>query len=157
MSCGFSLEPTHQNDTSEYPQDREIRKTFIWILLLPGTMGVLFLFIESGRSFPCKSFLHDFMKKKKKKKHFVMFCFPMQKAVIKTSFFYGKTVIVTLDFDFLTRNKACLYPRHTKYAMGVYRFCLFCVSVCYHLFCVKDISGTTLPRNLKFCTHDKYD
>ena len=23
--------------------------------------------------------------------------------------------------------------------------------------CVKDISGTTLPRNLKFCTHDKYD
>ena len=24
-------------------------------------------------------------------------------------------------------------------------------------FCVKDISRTTLPRNLKFCTHDKYD
>ena len=23
--------------------------------------------------------------------------------------------------------------------------------------CVKDISGTTLPRYLKFCTHDKYD
>ena len=23
-----------------------------------------------------------------------------------------------------------LYPRHTKYAMGVYSFCLFCVSVC---------------------------
>ena len=23
--------------------------------------------------------------------------------------------------------------------------------------CVKDISVTTLPRNLKFCTHDKYD
>ena len=22
---------------------------------------------------------------------------------------------------------------------------------------VRDISGTTLPRNLKFCTHDKYD
>ena len=22
------------------------------------------------------------------------------------------------------------YPRHTKYAMGVYTFCLFCVSVC---------------------------
>ena len=32
-----------------------------------------------------------------------------------------------------------------------------CLSVCLHLFCVKDISGTTLPRNLKFCTHDKYD
>ena len=31
---------------------------------------------------------------------------------------------------------------------------------CYfdmHLFCVKDISRTTLPRNLKFRTHDKYD
>ena len=24
-------------------------------------------------------------------------------------------------------------------------------------FCVKDISGITLPRNLKFCAHDKYD
>ena len=23
--------------------------------------------------------------------------------------------------------------------------------------CVKDISGTILPRNLKFCTHDKND
>ena len=23
--------------------------------------------------------------------------------------------------------------------------------------CVQDISGTTLPRNLKFCIHDKYD
>ena len=23
-----------------------------------------------------------------------------------------------------------LYPRHTKYVMGVYSFCLFCVSVC---------------------------
>ena len=23
--------------------------------------------------------------------------------------------------------------------------------------CVKDISETTLPRNLKFSTHDKYD
>ena len=23
--------------------------------------------------------------------------------------------------------------------------------------CVKDISGTTLPRTSKFCTHDKYD
>ena len=26
-----------------------------------------------------------------------------------------------------------------------------------HLFCVKDTSGTTFPRNLKFGTNDKYD
>ena len=25
-----------------------------------------------------------------------------------------------------------LYPRHTKYAKGVYSFCLFCVSVCLY-------------------------
>ena len=30
-----------------------------------------------------------------------------------------------------------------------------CVSK--HLFCVKDFSRTTVPRILKFCTHDKYD
>ena len=27
----------------------------------------------------------------------------------------------------------------------------------HEFICVKDISVTTLPRNLKFCTHDKYD
>ena len=26
-----------------------------------------------------------------------------------------------------------------------------------HLFCVKDFSRTTVPRNLKFSTHDKSD
>ena len=26
-----------------------------------------------------------------------------------------------------------------------------------HLFCVKDFSRTTIPRILKFSTHDKYD
>ena len=26
-----------------------------------------------------------------------------------------------------------------------------------HLFCIKDFSRTTLPRILKFSTHDKYD
>ena len=26
-----------------------------------------------------------------------------------------------------------------------------------HLFCVKEFSRTTVPRILKFCTHDKYD
>ena len=30
-----------------------------------------------------------------------------------------------------------------------------CVSK--HLFCVKDFSRTTIPRILKFSTHDKYD
>ena len=126
MSCGFSLEPTHQNDTSEYPQDLEIRKNIYLDTPLASNYGGAFSFYWKWKEFSVQKLLAWFYEKKKqKKKHFVMFCFPMQKAVIKTSFFYGKTVIVTLDFDFLTRTKACLYPR-----MGVYRFCLFCVSVC---------------------------
>ena len=32
---------------------------------------------------------------------------------------------------------------------------ILCVSK--HLFCVKDFSRTTLPRILKYSTHDKYD
>ena len=55
-------------------------------------------------------------------------------------------------------------PRHTKY-IGVYSFCLFqnsvcvsvCVSVCKLFFSVKDFSGSTLPRILKFHTKIEYD
>ena len=42
-------------------------------------------------------------------------------------------------------------------AMGPGPLELFPFLVLAIKFCVKDISGTTLPRNLKFCTHDKYD
>ena len=62
----------------------------------------------------------------------------------------------------MSTHSICLYPRHMKYALYmVYSFYLFCVCVCLsvsqHLFCVKDFSRTTIPRILKFCTHDKYD
>ena len=47
------------------------------------------------------------------------------------------------------------------YIIFVFSVCLsVCLSVSlsvYIYFCVKDISGTTLPRTLKFCTDDKYD
>ena len=40
--------------------------------------------------------------------------------------------------------------------LQLYPFFIYCYFD-MHLFCVKDISRTTLPRNLKFCTRDKYD
>ena len=36
-------------------------------------------------------------------------------------------------------------------------FVVLAILMAIAFICVKDISGTTLPRNLKFCTHDKYD
>ena len=44
---------------------------------------------------------------------------------------------------------------------GHLRVISFCCSgylcVSKHLFCAKDFSRTTTPRNLKLSTHDKYD
>ena len=36
-------------------------------------------------------------------------------------------------------------------------FIVLAILMAMAFICVKDISVTTLPRNLKFCTHDKYD
>ena len=36
-------------------------------------------------------------------------------------------------------------------------FVVLAILVAMAFICVKDISGTTLPRSLKFCIHDKYD
>ena len=49
-----------------------------------------------------------------------------------------------------------------KSAMGLgplelFSFVFLAILVAMAFVCVKDISGTTLPRNLKVCTHDKYD
>ena len=39
-----------------------------------------------------------------------------------------------------------LYPRHTKYAKGVYSFCLFCLCVCV---CVSELTFILCQRFLK--------
>ena len=42
--------------------------------------------------------------------------------------------------------------------LELFPFVVLAIKFCIFLnFFVKDISGTTLPRNLKFCTHNKYD
>ena len=38
----------------------------------------------------------------------------------------------------------------------LFPFAFLAIRMAMAFICVKDISGTTLPRNLKFCTHDKY-
>ena len=41
--------------------------------------------------------------------------------------------------------------------LELFPFVVLAILMAMAFSCVKDISGTTLPRNLKFCTHDKYD
>ena len=41
--------------------------------------------------------------------------------------------------------------------LELFPFVVLSICVCKHLFCVKDFSRTTIPRILKFSTHDKYD
>ena len=39
----------------------------------------------------------------------------------------------------------------------LFSFVVLAILMAMAFLCVKDISATTLPRNLKFCIHDKYD
>ena len=41
--------------------------------------------------------------------------------------------------------------------LELFPFVVLAILMAMAFICVKDISGTTLPRYLKFCTHDKYD
>ena len=41
--------------------------------------------------------------------------------------------------------------------LELFPFVVLAILMAMAFICVKDISGITLARNLKFCTHDKYD
>ena len=41
--------------------------------------------------------------------------------------------------------------------LELFPFVVLAILMAMAFTCVKDISGPTLPRNLKFCTHDMYD
>ena len=61
----------------------------------------------------------------------------------------------------MTSMTSCILEKKIR-AMGpgpleLFSFVLLAILMAMAFICVKDISGTTLPRNLKFCTHDKYD
>ena len=56
---------------------------------------------------------------------------------------------------------SCIVGKKIR-AMGpgpleLFPFVVLAILMAMAFICVKGISGTTLPRNLKFCTHDKYD
>ena len=56
---------------------------------------------------------------------------------------------------------SCILGKKIR-AMGpgpleLFAFVVLAILMAIAFICVKDSSGTTLPRNLKFCTHDKYD
>ena len=62
----------------------------------------------------------------------------------------------------MTSMTSCIVGKKIR-AMGpgplqLFPFVLLAILMAMVAFiCVKDISGTTLPRNLKFFTHNKYD
>ena len=41
--------------------------------------------------------------------------------------------------------------------LELFPFVVLAILMAMAFICVKDISGTTLPTNLKFCTYGKYD
>ena len=67
----------------------------------------------------------------------------------------------TRNFVHMTSMTSCIVGKKIR-AMGprplqLFPFVVLAILMAMAFICVKDISGTTLPRNLKFCTHDKYD
>ena len=61
----------------------------------------------------------------------------------------------------MTSMPSCIVRKKIR-AMGpgpleLFPFVVLVILMAMAFICVKDISGTTLPRNLKFCTCDKYD
>ena len=61
----------------------------------------------------------------------------------------------------MTSMTSCIVGKKIR-AMGpgpleLFPFVVLAILMAMAFICVKDISGTALPRNLKFCTHDKYD
>ena len=61
----------------------------------------------------------------------------------------------------MTSMTSCIVGKKIR-AMGpgpleLFPFVVLATLMAMAFICVKDISGTTLPRTLKFCTHDKYD
>ena len=61
----------------------------------------------------------------------------------------------------MTSMTSCIVVKKIR-AMGpgpldFFPFVVLAKLIAMAFICVKDISGTILPRNFKFCTHDKYD
>ena len=61
----------------------------------------------------------------------------------------------------MTSMTSCIVGKKIR-AMGpgpleLFPFVVLAILMAMSFICIKYISGTTLPRNLKFCTHDKYD
>ena len=67
----------------------------------------------------------------------------------------------TLNFVHMTSMTSCIVGKKIS-AMGpgpleLFSFVVLAILMAMAFIFVKDIAGTTLPKNFKFCTHDKYD
>ena len=71
------------------------------------------------------------------------------------------TLPTNLKFCTLTSMTTCIVGKKIR-AMGpgplvLFPFVVLAILMAMPFICVKDFSGTTLPTNLKCCTHNKYD
>ena len=58
----------------------------------------------------------------------------------------------------MTSMTSCIVGKKIRPGpLELFPFVVLAILMAMPFICVNDISGTTLPRNLKFCTHDKYD
>ena len=92
---------------------------------------------------------------------FVVLAILMAMAFICVKDISGTTLLETWNFVHMTSMTSCIVGKKIR-AMGpdpseLFSFVVLAILMAMAFICVKDISGTTLPRNLKFCTHDKYD
>ena len=92
---------------------------------------------------------------------FVVLAKLMAMAFICVKDISGTTLPRNLKFCTHESMTSCIVGKKIR-AMGqgplqLFPFVVLAILMAMAFICVKDISGTTLPRNLKFCTHDKYD
>ena len=73
----------------------------------------------------------------------------------------GTTLPRNLKFVHMTSMTSCIVGKKIRAMepgpLELFPFVVLAILMAMAFICIKDISGTTLPRNLKFCTHDKYD
>ena len=67
----------------------------------------------------------------------------------------------TLNFVHMTSMTSCIVGKKIRAMVAgpleLFPFVVLAILMVMAFICVKEISETTLPRNFKFCTHDKYD
>ena len=92
---------------------------------------------------------------------FVVLAILMAMAFICVKDILGTTLPRNLIFVHMTSMTSCIVGKKIRAMrpspLELFPFVVLAIQMAMAFIYVKDISGTTLPRNFKFCTQDKYD